>query len=74
MLRNMIRRGIRAVQSGNDPFGLHNGKAIATYGHDRVVSGIPPAATPEEDRRLLREVARNVVTGMIGSATAEESP
>ena len=49
---------------------LHNGKAIATYGHDRVVSGIPPAATPEEDRRLLREVARDVVTEMIGSAAA----
>jgi hypothetical protein len=25
------------------------------------VSGIPPAATPEEDRRLLREIGRKVV-------------
>ena len=68
MLRNMIRRGIRAVQSGDDPAPTRrgNGKVIATYGHDRVVSGIPPAPTPEEDRRLLREVARNVVTEMIG--------
>ena len=70
MLRNMIRRGIRAVQNGEDPRhnGTGNGKVIATYGHDRVVSGIPPAATPEEDKQLLREVARDVVNGMIGSA------
>jgi hypothetical protein len=29
------------------------------------VPGIPPAATPEEDSRLLREVARNVVAEMV---------
>jgi hypothetical protein len=70
MLRNMIRRGVRAVQNGEDPRhnGTGNGKVISTYGHDRVVSGIPPAATPEEDKRLLREVARNVVAEMIGGA------
>jgi len=45
-----------------------NGSAIVTYAHDRVVSGIPPASTAEEDRRLLREVARNVVTEMVRSA------
>jgi hypothetical protein len=68
----MVRRGIRAVQSGDDPRhnGAQNGKVIATCGHDRVVSGIPPAATPDEDKRLLREVARGVVTEMIGSAGA----
>jgi hypothetical protein len=42
-----------------------NGAAIPTYAHDRVVPGIPPAATPEEDSRLLREVARNVVAQMV---------
>jgi hypothetical protein len=42
-----------------------NGAAIATFAHDRVVPGIPPAATPEEDSRLLREVARNVVAEMV---------
>jgi len=42
-----------------------NGKVIATYAHDRVVPGIPPAPTPEEDRRLLREIARNVVTDAV---------
>jgi hypothetical protein len=66
MMRNMIRRGIRSVQAGADPAhpGVVNGAAIATYAHDRVVPGIPAAASPEEDSRLLREVARNVVAEM----------
>jgi nitrite reductase/ring-hydroxylating ferredoxin subunit len=63
MMRNMIRRGIRAVRNGED-LGCripNNGSAVPTYGHDRVVSGVAPAPTPEEDRRLLREVARSLV-------------
>ena len=73
MMRNMIRRGIRAVRNGEDlgiPI-LKNGSALPTYSHDRVVSGIPPASTPEEDRRLLREVARNVVAQTIEAGSAE---
>src|ERR671923_914345 len=56
MLRNMIRRGIRAVQNGADPMppSRQGGKAIPTYSQDRVVCGIAPAPTPEEDRQLLR--------------------
>jgi len=71
MLRNMIRRGIRAVQDGGDPaqFKIRNGEVISTFAHDRVVPGIAPAATPEEDRRLLREVARGVVTEMVRTGT-----
>ena len=67
MLRNMIRRGIRAVQNGDDPGHISrpSGQVIATFARDRVVSGIPSAPTPEEDSRLLREVARNVVTEMV---------
>ncbi len=63
MLRNMLRRGIRAVQSGADPqyIGYQAGQVIPTYSQDRVVAGIPPAPTPEEDRLLLREMARKVV-------------
>jgi hypothetical protein len=55
------------VKDGADPAypGKRNGEAIATFAHDRVVPGIPPAATPEEDSRLLREVARNVVAEMV---------
>ena len=73
MMRNMIRRGIRAVQNGED-LGyriLHNGGAVPTYSHDRVVAGIPPAATPEADKELLREVARTVVAGTIEAGSAE---
>ena len=70
MMRNLIRQGIRAVQDGtssgrggrNSPT---NGKAIPTFSHDRVVPGIPPAATTEEDKRLLREIARKVVSAAV---------
>jgi hypothetical protein len=70
MLRNMIRRGIRATQNGADlgHNSRQNGKAISTFAHDRVVSGIPPAPTPEEDRELLREIARKVVTDAVRDA------
>jgi len=73
MMRNMIRRGIRAVRNGEDlgyPI-LKNGAAIPTYSHDRVVSGISPAPTPAEDKRLLREVARNVVERTVSAGSAE---
>src|SRR5436190_6412916 len=60
MMRNMLRRGIRAVQHGADPAHVipKDGQAIPTYAHDQVVSGIPPAPTPDEDRRRLREIGR----------------
>ena len=69
MMRNMIRAGIRTVKKGEtlDHPTLHNGAAIPTYSHDRVVPGIAPAATPEQDRKLLREVARNVVKQSVKS-------
>jgi nitrite reductase/ring-hydroxylating ferredoxin subunit len=69
MLRTMIRRGIRAVQQGADPIrpSWQGGKAIPTYSQDRVVAEIPPAPTPEEDRRLLQEIGRKVVEeGIVG--------
>jgi len=48
MMRNMIRRGIRAVRNGEDLDYriLRNGPAIPTYCHDRVISGIALAPTP----------------------------
>jgi len=74
MMRNLIRQGIRAVRDGDGRGrnSLPNGKTIPTFSHDRVVPGIPPAATPEEDKRLLREVARKVVTDAVrdGGVTA----
>jgi phenylpropionate dioxygenase-like ring-hydroxylating dioxygenase large terminal subunit len=73
MMRNMIRQGIRAVRNGEDlgyPI-LKNGAAVPTYSHDRVVSGILAAPTPAEDKRLLRQVARNVVAQTIQAGSAE---
>ena len=73
MMRNMIRQGIRAVRDGEDlgyPI-LKNGAAVPTYSHDRVVSGIPAAPTPAEDKRLLRKVARNVVAQTVQAGSAE---
>ena len=63
MLRNMLRRGIRAVQNGADfqPVNGQAGPGIITYSQDRVIAGIPPAPTPEADRQLLREMGRKVV-------------
>jgi len=74
MMRNMIRRGIRAVRNGEDLDYriLRNGPAIPTYCHDRVISGIALAPTPQGDRRLLRELARSMVeeavrTGLVAT-------
>jgi hypothetical protein len=63
VLRNMIRRGIHAVQNGADPVAPNSrgGKAIPTYSQDRVVRGIPQAPAPAEDSALLREIGRKVV-------------
>jgi hypothetical protein len=73
MMRNMIRRGIRAVQAGEDLNHriLTNGSAIPTYSHDRVVPGIPPAASADADGALLREVAREVVGRAIEQGSVE---
>ncbi|MBI3325510.1 MAG: hypothetical protein HYZ81_02240 [Nitrospinae bacterium] len=61
MFRQQIRRGIRAVKGGRDPAGLSReaGAVIPTYSNDTVVR-VPPAATPEEDHRLMRETGRRL--------------
>jgi hypothetical protein len=64
MMRNMIRRAIRANGAGEEldsPL-LRDGEIIATYSQDRVVSGVAPAPTHEADRQLIREIARNSVS------------
>jgi hypothetical protein len=50
---------------------LRNGAAVPTYSHDRVVSGVTPASTPEQDRRLLREIARGVVTKTMNAGSVQ---
>jgi phenylpropionate dioxygenase-like ring-hydroxylating dioxygenase large terminal subunit len=73
MMRNMIRSGIRAVKNGEESGyrNLKNGSVIATYSHDRIVSGIAPAPTSEADKELLRETARKVVATTIAAGSAE---
>jgi len=62
MLRRIVRDGIRAVARGEDPYGVARpeGRSIRTFTQDLVLR-IPPAATPEADRQLLRATGRQVV-------------
>ena len=64
MLRRIVRDGIRAVQAGLDPWGTHwpEAKVVPTHTQDLVLR-LPPAASAEADRRLLREAGRRAVTG-----------
>lgn len=69
MLRRIVRDGIRAVASGGDPAGAdrRDGRLIRTFTQD-VVLRVPPAPTPEADRRLLRATGRRAV----GSSGGED--
>jgi len=62
MLRRIVRDGVRAVARGGDPVGTQwpEGKIIRTFTQDVVVR-IPPAPSPEDDRRLLRATGRSVI-------------
>jgi phenylpropionate dioxygenase-like ring-hydroxylating dioxygenase large terminal subunit len=64
MLRKIVRDGIRAVEAGRRPRGvsLEPGEPIRTHCQDTVVK-IPAAATPADDRALLRDTGRRVVAG-----------
>jgi phenylpropionate dioxygenase-like ring-hydroxylating dioxygenase large terminal subunit len=66
MFRQQIRRGIRTVQAGRDPAGLCRdaGAVIPTYCNDTIIH-VPPAATPEADRHLLRETGRRLAEGYL---------
>ena len=62
MFRRQVRRGIRAVQNGEDISGTHaqlEGDHFSTYCNDTVVYA-PEAATPEEDEKLMRETGRRL--------------
>jgi hypothetical protein len=59
-----VREGIRAVQEGRDPAGIHRDPdaRIRTRAQNTILR-VPPAATPEEDEQLLKELARKVAEG-----------
>ena len=61
MFRNLVRRGIRAVQEGQDPLGVCNeeGQVLQTFCSDTLME-VPAAPTLDEDKRLLRETGRRV--------------
>jgi hypothetical protein len=62
MFRRQIRRGIRTVQSGDDPTAAltpDDTGHVPTYCNDTVVYA-PAAATPEEDVKLMRETGRRL--------------
>src|SRR5439155_2894170 len=62
MLRRIVREGIQAVARGEDPWGTQwrAGEVVPTFTQD-VVLKVPPAATEEDDRTLLRETGRSVI-------------
>ena len=66
MFRNQLRRGMRAVQAGDDPAGLcrHTGAVIPTYCNDTIVR-VPPAASSAADRQLMRETGRQLAEGYL---------
>ena len=55
MMRKGLRRGIRAVQQGQDPPEMKplSEQIVATYGGDTLLK-VDRAATPEEDKGLIR--------------------
>jgi phenylpropionate dioxygenase-like ring-hydroxylating dioxygenase large terminal subunit len=61
MLRKIVRDGIKSVQKGEDPKGIKgfNGEVINTFSCDNIML-LPPAATAEEDSKLLRQTGRRV--------------
>lgn len=60
-LRKLLREGIRAVQRGEDPkqIDLAREGVIGTCARSKIVR-VPPAASLEADRALLRETGRKV--------------
>ena len=66
MLRNMVRRGIRAVQNGQDPEHVmwKDGQVIPTYSNHTVIR-VPKAPMPEAEEQLLRDTGRRVAEGYL---------
>jgi nitrite reductase/ring-hydroxylating ferredoxin subunit len=61
MYRRLVRKGIQAVQTGEDPPGIIRsaGEIIPTYCSNTVIR-VPPADTPEADRELRLATGRKL--------------
>ena len=68
MFRRQLRRGIRAVQAGGGPgvLGLDENNRVSTFCIDTQVP-MPPAATPEEDTKQLRELGLRMAAEYINN-------
>jgi hypothetical protein len=66
MLRNIVRRGIRAVQNGQDPEHViwKEGQVIPTYSNHTVIP-VPKAPTAEAEEQLLRDTGCRVAEGYL---------
>ena len=65
MFRNQIRRGIRAVQAGENPKGVfYNGQLISTYCNNTVIR-MPPEKTAELDKKAMRATGRRLAEGYL---------
>ena len=64
MMRKLIREGIRALKNGEEPTGPKRkpDEVIPTYSQNRVLR-VAPAATEDADRKLMREIGRQVMAG-----------
>jgi nitrite reductase/ring-hydroxylating ferredoxin subunit len=66
MFRNQLRRGIRAVNAGDDPAGLCRdaGAVIPTYCNNTVVR-LSPTVDPAMDKQLMRKTGRRLAEGYL---------
>jgi phenylpropionate dioxygenase-like ring-hydroxylating dioxygenase large terminal subunit len=72
MFRRQIRRGIRAVQAGDDPtqaLAPDDTGHVPTYCNDTVVFA-PEAASLEEDVKLMRETGRRLAEEYVATRLA----
>jgi len=75
MLRNVVREGVKAVQNGHDPKGINRdpGTIIPTYSNERLLR-IAQASTPDEDKKLLREIGQKVAQHTLQNPPGLSSP
>jgi phenylpropionate dioxygenase-like ring-hydroxylating dioxygenase large terminal subunit len=66
MFRSQVRRGIKDVQTGQDPRGLSHdaGRVIPTYCND-TVERVPAGANSDMDRELMRKRGRELAEGYL---------